>query len=237
MLTATDWRAALDSGFELQSSGSTGEPKRIFQPPAKLRAANRVALEAQRITADSRVLTVCSMTHAGGLLAQTLPAWSIGAQVEIRPFNAFSFWRDVAGFTHTHLTPQHCRLLMQTKHFPSVDLKGLFVACGSDSVSFALIEAFVERGAVFMCNWGMTEIGPMAINTVFDSLEKIHEYRAQALSGGTLLGDCPWCDYRIEHGELQVRGELCVYDDWFATGDCVAENAAGALYYFGRLSI
>jgi len=94
----------------------------------KLAAANRIALEAQRITPDSRVLTVCRMTHAGGALAQTLPALSIGAHVDIVPFNAFSFLRNVAGYTHTHPTPAHCELVMQTRSFPKADLAGLFVA-------------------------------------------------------------------------------------------------------------
>jgi acyl-coenzyme A synthetase/AMP-(fatty) acid ligase len=234
MLSVADWKQALKRGFELQSSGTTGTPKRIFQPPEKLRAANRVAVEAQQLTANSRVLTVCRMSHAGGLLAQTLPAWSIGAYIEIRPFNAFTFWRDLSGFTHTHLTPGHCELLMKTKQFNSVDLQGLFITCGSDSVSFDTIEAFVRHGAVFMCNWGMTEIGPITINTVFDSLDKVHGYREQAPVEGTLMGDRCYCEYRLIEGELWVRGDLCVYPDWFNSRDRVSANEQGALYHMGR---
>lgn len=234
MFDVTNWQAALADGFELQSSGTTGEPKRIFQSAAKLQAANKVAVEAQNITADSRVLTVCRMTHAGGLLAQTLPAWSIGAHVEIKPFNAFTFSRDIKGFTHTHLTPMHCKLLMQTKNFRTLDLDGVFVACGSDNVTFEIIQAFVEHGAVFMCNWGMTEIGPVTINTVFDTPEKVKRYRAQALAECSLLGDRYYCDYKIIDDELWVRGDVCVYDDWFNTHDLVALNAQGAMYHLGR---
>ena len=234
MLDEDNWQAALANGFELQSSGTTGEPKRIFQSPAKLLAANRVAVAAQNITAQSRILTVCRMTHAGGLLAQTLPGWSVQAHVEIKPFNAFSFARDINGFTHTHLTPMHCNLLMQTKSFRTLDLCGVFITCGSDNVTFDIIEAFVERGAMFMCNWGMTEIGPVAINTVFDTLEKVSQYREQALAKGTLLGDRYFCEYRIIDDELWVRGDLCVYEDWFNTHDLVALNEQGAMYHLGR---
>lgn len=234
MFDEENWEAALANGFELQSSGTTGKPKRIFQTPEKLLAANRVAVDAQNITAQSRVLTVCRMSHAGGLLAQTLPAWSIQAHVEIMPFNAFSFGRDIHGYTHTHLTPMHCRLLMQTKNFRTLDLAGVFVACGSDNVSFEIIEAFVERGAVFMCNWGMTEIGPVAINTVFDTPDKVEQYREQAPADGTLLGDRYFCEYKIVDNELWVRGDACVYKDWFNTHDLVALNEQGALYHLGR---
>jgi acyl-CoA synthetase (AMP-forming)/AMP-acid ligase II len=234
MFDEDNWPAALAKGFELQSSGTTGEPKRIFQTPEKLHAANKVAADAQNITAQSRVLTVCRMTHAGGLLAQTLPAWSVHAHVRIMPFNAFTFWRDIKGYTHTHLTPMHCRLLMQTKHFSALELDGVFVTCGSDNVSFEIIEAFVERGAVFMCNWGMTEIGPITINTVFDSPDKLEQYREQALADGTLLGDRYFCEYKIVDDELWVRGDVCVYQDWFNTHDLVALNEQGAMYHLGR---
>lgn len=234
MLTTENWRQYLEEGFTLSSSGTSGSPKSIFQTPEKLAAANRIAIEAQGITPDSRVLTVCRMTHAGGALAQTLPALSIGARVDIVPFNAFSFLRNVADYTHTHLTPAHCELVMQTRSFPKADLAGLFVACGSDRVSFEMIEAFVARGAVFMCNWGMTEIGPITINTVFDSLNKVVEYHAHAITGASLLGDRFYCETKVEDGVLSVRGDCCVYKDWFCTGDQVVVNEQDAMYYLGR---
>jgi acyl-CoA synthetase (AMP-forming)/AMP-acid ligase II len=199
-----------------------------------LLAANKVAAAAQNITKQSRILTVCRMTHAGGLLAQTLPGLSVYAHVEIKPFNAFTFARDIDGYTHTHLTPMHCKLLMQTKSFSSLDLDGVFVTCGSDNVTFDTIEAFVERGAIFMCNWGMTEIGPVTINTIFDTLEKVKQYREQALADGTLLGDRFFCEYKIIDDELWVRGDVCVYEDWFNTHDLVALNEQGAMFHLGR---
>ena len=234
MFDEANWQVALAHGFELKSSGTTGEPKHIFQTPAKLRAANKVAVTAQNIDAQSRILTVCRMKHAGGLLAQTLPAWSVHARVEIKAFNAYSFWRDIKGYTHTHLTPMHCHLLMKTKNFKTLDLDGVFVTCGSDKVTFEVIEAFVERGARFMCNWGMTEIGPITINTVFDNLDKVRRYRDQAVADGTLMGDRYFCEYKIINDELWVRGDVCVYQDWFNTHDLVALNRHGAMYYLGR---
>ncbi len=232
-----DWKALLSQGFELQSSGTTGAAKMLFQPPEKLAAANAVAQEVQGITRHSRVLTVCRMSHAGGMLAQTLPALSAGAYVKIQPFNAYRFWHDIQGFTHTHLTPGHCEMLMNTRTFADVDLNSLFITCGSNNVSFEIIEAFVRRGAVFMCNWGMTEIGPVAINTIFDSLDKLEHYRQQAPDSGSLMGDCYYCDYKIENGCLHVKGAICIYPDWFNTQDRVAINSEGAMYHLGRASV
>ena len=63
----------LKNGIELSSSGTTGPPKQIYQSPTKLKNANKVARECQKISSKSKIYTVCKMEHAGGLLAQTLP--------------------------------------------------------------------------------------------------------------------------------------------------------------------
>ena len=75
----------LSRGTELSTSGTTGRPKKIFQDPYKIKHSNIIARKVQNITKNSRILTVCSLKHAGGLLAQTLPAFEIGASVTIEP--------------------------------------------------------------------------------------------------------------------------------------------------------
>lgn len=233
-LCKSNWQSLLENGFELHSSGTTGNAKAIFQTPRKLIAANKIAIEAQHLTGQSRVLTVCSMDHAGGMLAQTLPALSIGAHVEIKTFNAYRFWNDIVGYTHTHLTPAHCEILINTKTFNTVELSGLSITCGSSEVSFDIIEAFVRRGAIFICNWGMTEIGPITINTTFDSIDKVEQYRSSSIPYASLMGDVFYCDYKIIEDRLFVRSKCCVYDDWFDTNDLVKINNDGAMYYMGR---
>ena len=78
----------LKNGIELSSSGTTGLQKKIYQSPFKLKNANKVARECQQITSKSKIYTVCKMEHAGGLLAQTLPAFEVGAEINIEEFNA-----------------------------------------------------------------------------------------------------------------------------------------------------
>ena len=215
----------------LNTSGTTGASKQIYQPEHKLKIANAIARDAQRITKDSKVYTVCKIQHAGGALAQTLPAQEIGATVDVVDFNAYRFMSDIKKYTHTHLTPGHARAIMGTKAFSNADFSGLWVTCGSDIVDWKTITAFVERGATFMTNWGMTELGPVAVNTTFDNIEKVKEY--SSLHSAPLLGDVKYCNTRIIDGELHVRGDICVYDDWFATGDLV-EEVEGKIYYLGR---
>jgi len=226
----------LKNGTTLKSSGTTGPQKEIFQSPEKLYHANHMALACQNITEKSKIYTVCKMEHAGGLLAQTLPAFSIGAEIEVEPFNAYRWLEKINNFTHSHLTPGHCKILEYTKGFWTKDFKGVHITCGSDKVGWNTIEHFVKRGATFTTNWGMTEVGPCAINTTFTSLEQIEDYKSRSLDGATLIGDHTYCSVDIKDGELYVKGDISVYgDEWFATGDNVAVNGNGEFYYYGRI--
>jgi acyl-CoA synthetase (AMP-forming)/AMP-acid ligase II len=217
----------LNEGIVLSTSGSTGSPKQIVQPVKKLLAANSVAREVQQIDSNSRILTVCTLNHAGGLLAQTLPGFEVGAHIDVQPFNAFSWTRQIQDYTHSHLTPNMARAIIKTKNFNDINLTGITIMCGSDRVQSNIIRLFIERGATFIVNWGMTEVGPVAINKTFRPGDEV-------IATETIMGDTAFCETKIVNGELYVRGDICVYDDWFATGDSVIENQ-GMFYYIGRI--
>lgn len=223
----------LENGVTIQSSGTSGGSKSYFQSPDKLATANKIAIIAQRLSQSSRVYTCCKTTHAGGLLAQTLPALSIGAHVDIVNFSAYDFVRQINNYTHTHITPLHAKAIMLTKTFKTLDLSNIWITCGADPVTWDIIEAFVGQGATLMANWGMSEIGPIAINTVFDNLDKVDTYKSMAPSNATILGDVPWCQYKIVNNELIVKGDISVYDDWYPTKDQVI-LIDNILFYTGR---
>lgn len=224
----------LNKGITLETSGTTGTPAKHFQSPDKLKAGNRVAINAQELTASSRVYTVSKMSHAGGLLAQTLPAFSIGAEVVIDKFSPYSFIRNINKYTHTHLAPGHARAIMGTKGFNDLNLKGVWVTCGSDAVTWDIIRAFVERGATFMANWGMTEVGPIAINATYRNLEDVF-YGQERANTGTILGNTHYCNHKIVNGCLYVKGDISVFgDEWYCTNDKVSKNLIGELFYVGR---
>ena len=225
----------LKEGTDLQSSGTTGTPKVIFQTPQKLYYANLAAVDSQKLTPESKVYTVCKIAHAGGLLAQTLPAHSIGAHVTVVDFNAYTFSKEIVKYTHTHLTPAHGRIIALTKGFKHLDLTNVHITCGSDPVNWSMIESFISKGATLTTNWGMTEVGPCAINTTFTSLEQVEDYKSRSIEGATLLGDQTYCSVDIRDNELYVKGDISVYGDkWFATGDMVTVNNNGEFYYLGR---
>jgi len=224
----------LKNGIELSSSGTTGSPKQIYQSPSKLKNANKVARECQKISSKSKIYTICKMEHAGGLLAQTLPAFEVGADIDIEEFNAYKFCKKITNYTHTHLTPNHAKAIRLTKSFKNINLNGIWVTCGSEPVEWDLIIDFVKKGCKFMVNWGMTEIGPCAINTVFKNLESVLDYKERAING-TLIGDKTYCDTKIRNNKLYVKGSISVFKDkWFDTKDIVALNKNKEFYIQGR---
>ena len=224
----------LKNGTSISSSGTTGPAKQIYQSPDKIKHANQSARDVQKITSTSKIYTVCKLDHAGGLLAQTLPAIEIDAEVHIEQFNPFKWVRSIKYFTHSHLTPGMCLAISKTKGWNNLDLEGKIIACGSDRVPAECINRFVAKGATFIANWGMSEIGPMAINKTFTPSSSEAEDLDMDGRTCTLMGDTAFCDVQIsEWNELIVKGDICVYDDWFATGDIV-KFEKGSYWYYGR---
>jgi hypothetical protein len=123
-----------EEGFARAGSGTSGPPKSFFQTPEQPAAASYIAIAAQHITPDSRVLTVCRITHAGSALAQSWPALSADAHLDIVPFNVFSSIREAAGYMQPHQTPAHCEPVIRTQSFREADLTGLCVACARHRV-------------------------------------------------------------------------------------------------------
>ena len=224
----------LKNGTSISSSGTTGPAKQIFQSPEKIKYANQAARDVQKITNTSKIYTVCKLDHAGGLLAQTLPAIEIDAEVHIEQFNPFRWVSNIKHFTHSHLTPGMALAVTKTKGWTNLDLRDKIIAVGSDRVPAECINRFVAKGATFIANWGMSEIGPITINIEFDSMEKVQHVKERCFEQYTILGDTYYCDWKINNHELYVKGPTSIYDDWFATKDIVALDMNKRMYYKGR---
>jgi acyl-CoA synthetase (AMP-forming)/AMP-acid ligase II len=214
-------------GVNIVSSGTTGEPKLVHRTPENLKACNKIAIDVQMLTSKSKVLTCTKMDHAGGLLLQTLPAYTLGCDIHITKFNAFRFLKEFQNYTHTFLVPKMCQALMKTKGFATCDLTGKVIAMGSDPIESYEIKAFIDRGAIVIANWGMSEIGPNTINKTFRRDDTIDFTQ-------NIMGDTAHCDTKIVDGELYVKGDICVNDGWLATGDLVEYND-GIYWYYGRV--
>jgi len=231
-----DYDKILKEGIVIYSSGSSGEPKPYFQPPAKIKASNEVARKVQGIVSDSKIYTIMKINHAGGLFAQTLPGYEVGATITIKPFNTYQFVREIQDYTHTIVSPLHAKLIMKTKSFETMDFSGITISCGSEPVTWDIIESFVCRGAKFIAVWGMSEIGPFAITHTFESMDEVYRVKNICPLNATLLGNDKHCQYKIENQELVVKGDICIFDDWYYTKDEVIEINE-ILFYTGRTNM
>lgn len=224
----------IDKGITIKTSGSSGIPKEVYQPPAKIKADALNAIKVQEITKDSSVYTCLSLERAGGLFAQSIPALIAGAKLTIEPFSPYQYVRAVDKYTHTHLTPKQAKGVMMTKGFKDLNLSGKTFMVGSEPVTYDIIDAFIERGAKVICIWGMTEVGVNAIMHVFNTKEEVDKVKSFTPPNSTVLGNIFNCWVKImDRNILWVSGDSCVYDDWYNTKDRVIERN-GCFFYMGR---
>ena len=240
----TDFKKILKDGCTISSSGTTGTPKQIYRSPNNLEACNSVAIKDQNITSKSRIFTCTRMTHAGGLLLQSLPAYTLGCDIHITKFNPFTFLKEFDSYTHTFLPPAMCNALIKTKGFKNANFTGKVIAMGSDVIPWDHIHKFVSKGATVIANWGMSEIGPCAINTKFETLKYVERHTEWAPNTLPIMGENLNCLYKIDYtnDQLYIKSDLCIHNDWFATGDKVELKYKipqlgyfPILYYKGRL--
>ena len=85
-----------------------------------------------------------------------------------------------------------------------------------------------------MVNWGMTEIGPCAINTVFSNINDVLEFKKRALPG-TLMGNNVYCETKIKNKTLHVKGDISVFGNTlYDTKYIVLINKNKEFYIRGR---
>lgn len=226
--------SVIRNGVTIKTSGSSGIPKEVYQPPAKIRVDALNAIDVQDINRKSSVYTCLSLERAGGLFAQSIPALIAGAKLTIGKFSPYEYVRVANKYTHTHLTPKQAKGVMMTKGFKDLDLSGKTFMVGSEPVTYDVIDAFIERGARVICIWGMTEVGPNTIMHIFNNKKEVDKVRSFTPPNSTVLGNIIHCDWKIDGSNcLWVKGDSCVYDDWYNTKDQV-KILNGCFFYTGR---
>ena len=224
------------------TSGTTGVPKGALHTRAGLQAGVLGAIAAQGLDAQSRVLSVLPLFHAGGLCIQTLPALAVGAKVLLHPrfdadawFDAVATWRP----TTTLLVPAVMKSLIDHPRWAGADLSSLaFVNSGSQIVPRALIDAFHARGVPVAQVYGATETGPVSI------VLRPDEALAHAgMAGRPALG----VQLRLAaDGEILLKAPNLMRgyhrssepafdaEGWFHTGDLARVHAGGFIEVVGR---
>ena len=231
------------------TSGTTGAPKGVMHTRAGLQANVLAAVAAQGFTAQTRVLSVLPLFHAGGLCIQTLPALAVGAKVSLQPrFTAEAWFDAVEGWkpSTTLLVPAVMKALIEHPRWAGADLSSLqFITSGSQIVPLVLIDAFHARGVPVAQVYGATETGPVSI-----VLGPDEAMAHPGLAGRPALG----VQLRLAtDGEIWLKapnlmrgyhrsapgvgsGEDTGFDaeGWFHTGDLARVHPGGLIEVVGR---
>jgi acyl-coenzyme A synthetase/AMP-(fatty) acid ligase len=225
----------LTEGLILNSTGTTGPSKRIYQSPAKLLANIKNEIQIFKIDKNSCILNCSPLTHITAYYV-TLPGLFVGAKV-IQKEMDYSEYLDFlinsnTPVTHTVVPPLKLKEIMSDSRFESIKLKNTYVIFGKNFVTKEDVRAWIKKGAWVITNWGMSEIGPLCCYSIFkteEDLDNIWKLEDKVCMGNNLT-----IEAKIVNGEWVVRGETSIYKDWFFTNDKMMEHE-GTFYYLGRI--
>jgi crotonobetaine/carnitine-CoA ligase len=244
----------VDAPFAIMyTSGTTGRPKGVLVSHRMLRLAGEAAALVSGAQ-DGDVLYVWEpLFHIGGAQMVVLPLIRRATLVIAECFSASRFWADIcaSGATHMHFLGGILQMLLKQPPGPLDRAHGVRVAWGGGCPK-EIWRPFEERfGITIRECYGMTECS---------------SFTTANLDGpvGSVGRPLPWFDVTLldaagkpvapgEQGEIVVRERLPgaltrgYFDDRrttgralrggaFHTGDLASADAAGNLYFHGRLT-
>lgn len=245
-----------DRVLVLQTSGTTGTPKRVPLTRANLAAATANIRASMALTEEDRFLCMARLHHIAGL-ALVAAALEAGSAVYFDPgLHAAGFFEkfDEVGPTWFWAAPAMLTALVpraeeRKQHARPGRLR--LIRCGSASLPGAMLtRAELAFGVPVLENYGMTEAAPQITSSPLPPGERKAgsagcptgiEVRIVG-AGGELVG-------RGQTGEIQIRGasvmsgyeggeepNVGAFDgDWFRTGDLGYLDEGGYLFLQGRL--
>ncbi|AKP36975.1 AMP-binding protein [Leuconostoc mesenteroides] len=240
----------------LNTSGTTGKPKRVGITNKKILLATQAVTKSQNIKESDHALIVMPMFHINAQIVSTVTSRINGCQVIVAPkFSASQFWTIVVKYQVTWLSvvPTIINILLKNQNSnqqyekvkKAVHLE--YVRSASFSLPEQLLTDFERRFNVKVQEgYGMTEsttvvsINPLdkpkvgSVGPVVDTDIAIHS----SVYGITYKPN--------QHGEIVIRGprvlqayldpkDNILVDGYFRTGDIGYFDEEGYLYVIGRI--
>jgi acyl-coenzyme A synthetase/AMP-(fatty) acid ligase len=221
-------------GLILNSTGTTGPSKKIYQSPSKLLSNIKNEVKVFNINKDSYILNCSPLSHITAYYV-SLPGLFVGAKViqkEMEHIEYLDFLINDNTITHTVVPPLKLKEIMEEQRFSKLKLNNTYVIFGKNFVTKEDVRVWIKKGAWVITNWGMSEIGPLCCYSIFkteEDLDNIWKLEDKVCMGNNLL-----IEAKIVDGEWVVRGETSIYKDWFFTNDKMLEHK-GTYYYLGRI--
>ncbi|WP_314405984.1 AMP-binding protein [Leuconostoc suionicum] len=240
----------------LNTSGTTGKPKRVGITHEKILLATNAVTKSQNIQVTDHALIVMPMFHINAQIVSTVTSRINGCQVIVAPkFSASKFCSIVSEYQVTWLSvvPTIINILLKNekskdqynKLKESVRLK--YVRSASFSLPKQLLTDFEQRFNVRVQEgYGMTESTTVVSINPLDK-PKIGSVGPVVDTDIAIYSDTYGVTYKANHhGEIILRGprvlqqyldpkENILIDGYFRTGDIGYFDEEGYLYVIGRI--
>lgn len=240
-----------DLALIMNTSGTTGKPKRVGLTHRLLLNGVEHDIESHKMTALDTTMVVMPMFHINAQAVSILSTRLSGGKMVITDkFSASKFWNQVCdnGVTWVSVVPTIINILLinQTANANySDDVRLRFVRCSSFALPLDKLTAFQTRfHTTILEGYGMTETASQCTINPFDapkvgSAGKAFKTDVEIMVDGKIVHE------PNQLGEITVRGDHVIADyldphpnsfknGWFLTGDLGYLDEDGYLFVKGR---
>lgn len=240
-----------DLALIMNTSGTTGKPKRVGLTHRLLLNGVKHDIESHKMTAADTTMVVMPMFHINAQAVSTLSTRLSGGKIVItNKFSASRFWDQIRdnGVTWVSVVPTIINILLINQKANANyddDIKLRFVRCSSFALPLDKLKSFQTRfHTIILEGYGMTETASQCTINPFDapkvgSAGKAFETDVAIMIDGRLTRETN------QIGEIAVRGDHVISDyldphpdsfkdGWFLTGDLGYLDGDGYLFVEGR---
>lgn len=240
-----------DLALIMNTSGTTGKPKRVGLTHKILLNAAKHDIESQQMTDKDTVLVVMPMFHINAQAVCLLSTRLSGGKLVVaKKFSASRFWNQIREnhVTWASVVPTIINILLinrQANSRYSNDIKLRFVRSSSFSLPVEKLKTFQNRfNTIILEGYGMTETASQCAINPLDH-RKVGSAGKPFKTEMAILNDGEFSQSPDRVGEIAVRGDHVIssYLDvetnsfqhgWFLTGDLGYFDSDGYLYVKGR---
>lgn len=240
-----------DLALIMNTSGTTGKPKRVGLTHRLLLNGVEHDIESHQMTALDTTMVVMPMFHINAQAVSILSTRLSGGKIVITDkFSASKFWNQVRdnNVTWVSVVPTIINILLINQRANASyrdDIKLRFVRCSSFALPLDKLTAFQTRfHTQILEGYGMTETASQCTINPFNapkvgSAGKAYETEVEIMNDGKLERSAN------KIGEIVVRGDHVISDyldphpdsfknGWFLTGDIGYLDNDGYLFVKGR---
>ncbi|AUI72404.1 AMP-binding protein [Companilactobacillus alimentarius] len=240
-----------DLALILNTSGTTGKPKRVGLTHKILKNAVEHDIESHKMTSNDTTMIVMPMFHINAQAISILSTRLSGGKIVVtEKFSASKFWNQVRdnGVTWVSVVPTIVNILLinqKSLAAYSDDIKLRFVRCSSFALPLEKLTEFQTKfHTQILEGYGLTETASQCTINPFDkpkvgSAGKAFKTDVEIMNDGKIIHQAN------QIGEIVVRGDHVISsyldphpdsfkDGWFLTGDLGYLDEDNYLFVKGR---